>query len=187
MTESLPFLLSGIIFGLTAGISPGPLLTLVISETLKYGKIEGIKIAIAPILTDIPIVLAIIFLLSRLSNINYLLGIISLFGAFFIGYLAYESIIFQGVRVNVEKVKPMSFKKGIITNVLSPHPYIFWFTVGGTIVFDAYKVNLFAPIIFIASFYVCLIGSKVLVALITEKSRAFLTSQAYSWITRLLG
>ena len=106
---------------------------------------------------------------------------------FFIGYLAYESIIFKGAKVSVENVKPMSFKKGIITNVLSPHPYIFWFSVGGTIVFDAYKVNLFAPIIFVASFYICLVGSKVLVAVITEKSRAFLTSQAYIWTTRALG
>jgi threonine/homoserine/homoserine lactone efflux protein len=32
---SINFLLPGIILGLTAGLSPGPLLTLVISETLE--------------------------------------------------------------------------------------------------------------------------------------------------------
>ena len=35
MDASLPFLLSGLLFGLVAGMSPGPLLTLVISETLR--------------------------------------------------------------------------------------------------------------------------------------------------------
>ena len=39
-------LLFGIVFGLAAGLSPGPLITLVVSETLKNGKKEGIKVAI---------------------------------------------------------------------------------------------------------------------------------------------
>jgi len=43
MTEGLEFLISGMIFGLAAGTSPGPLLALVFSETLKYGKEEEVK------------------------------------------------------------------------------------------------------------------------------------------------
>lgn len=58
MLEIFTFLISGIIFGLSAGISPGPLLALVISETLKFGRKEGIKVAIAPLITDIPISLS---------------------------------------------------------------------------------------------------------------------------------
>ncbi len=46
MVEGFEFLISGIILGLAAGTSPGPLLALVFSETLKYGKKEGIKIAL---------------------------------------------------------------------------------------------------------------------------------------------
>jgi threonine/homoserine/homoserine lactone efflux protein len=38
MTDMLEFLVSGILFGLATGTSPGPLLALVFSETLKYGK-----------------------------------------------------------------------------------------------------------------------------------------------------
>ncbi|MCX9013779.1 MAG: hypothetical protein OIN89_03135 [Candidatus Methanoperedens sp.] len=55
MIETLTFLVSGMIFGLTSGISPGPLLTLVISETLKNGSSGGMKVAVAPLITDIPI------------------------------------------------------------------------------------------------------------------------------------
>ena len=50
-------LITGIILGLMAGISPGPLLALVISETLKHGKKEGIKIALTPFITDLPAIL----------------------------------------------------------------------------------------------------------------------------------
>ena len=66
MALGFSFLFSGVVFGLSAGLSPGPLLTLVISETLKHNAKEGIKVSIAPILTDLPIVMITILVLSRL-------------------------------------------------------------------------------------------------------------------------
>jgi hypothetical protein len=48
------FLTIGIILGLSAGFAPGPLLTLVISETLQHNINSGVKVALAPIITDLP-------------------------------------------------------------------------------------------------------------------------------------
>ncbi len=48
--------------GLSGGLTPGPLLTLVVSETLKYGTQAGIKVSLAPLLTDTPIILAVLWL-----------------------------------------------------------------------------------------------------------------------------
>jgi threonine/homoserine/homoserine lactone efflux protein len=50
------FLSAGITLGLSAGFSPGPLSTLVISHSLRYGTREGVKVAMAPFITDVPIV-----------------------------------------------------------------------------------------------------------------------------------
>ena len=84
MKNDLSFIIPGIIFGLSSGMSPGPLLTLVISETLKHGIKEGVKIAIAPLLSDLPIVLVTITLLSYLSDIRPVIGVISLMGGAFL-------------------------------------------------------------------------------------------------------
>ena len=70
MTE---FLIAGIILGLSAGIAPGPLLTLVISETIQHNIKSGIKVALAPVITDIPIVLLTFFIISKLSSFNLIL------------------------------------------------------------------------------------------------------------------
>lgn len=35
------YLVSGIVFGLSSGLAPGPLLTLVLTETLRHGKKGG--------------------------------------------------------------------------------------------------------------------------------------------------
>ena len=43
--------------GFGAGISPGPLLTLVLTSTLQRGFGAGLRVALAPLLTDAPIVI----------------------------------------------------------------------------------------------------------------------------------
>ncbi len=187
MIESIPFLISGIVFGLAAGISPGPLLTLVVAETLKHSKKEGIFIAMAPLLTDIPIVFVSIFVISRLSNSDIILGIIALIGAVFIGYLGYESMTIKGIKLGQKDIRSQSLKKGIITNFLSPHPYIFWIAVGAPTVLKAFNVNVASSVFFVIGFYALLVGSKIIVALITDKSKIFLKSNIYISIIRILG
>ena len=48
---------AGITLGLIEGIRPGPLLTMVIRETLAGGWSAGVRAAAAPIFTDGPLIL----------------------------------------------------------------------------------------------------------------------------------
>ena len=187
MFESLPFLISGVLLGLAAGILPGPLLTLVISETVRHSKKEGILVASAPVLTDLPIILLSVLILHKLSDFYFMLGILSIAGALFIAYLAYESISIKGVDLNLETIKTQSLKRGVITNFLSPHPYIFWITIGAPTVLKAYNINLLSAIFFLLGFYALLVGSKIIVALLVDRSKSFLKSSVYIYIIRTLG
>jgi threonine/homoserine/homoserine lactone efflux protein len=105
----------------------------------------------------------------------------------FLVYLSIESISFRGTEINTDNRKPKSVKKGIITNFLNPSPYMFWFSIGAPTVVKAMDTGLVSVLIFGASFYVTLIGSKVVVALITSKSRYFLKSRHFIYTIRLLG
>lgn len=187
MALGFSFLFSGVVFGLSAGLSPGPLLTLVISETLKHDVKEGIKVSIAPVLTDFPIVIFTILVLSRLSNMLALLGVVSLLGSAFLVYLGYEGISFKGVDIEMEQTKPQSIRKGVIANFLNPAPYLFWVTIGAPLVLKAFHIGIFPASAFILGFYVFLVGSKVLVAVVVGKSRFFLKSRNYIYTIRLLG
>ena len=84
-------LIAGLTLGFSAGISPGPMLALTISETLKYGVNTGIKVALAPLVTDTPIVAGSVFLLSELSNLESIFGIISIIGALVLFYLGMKT------------------------------------------------------------------------------------------------
>jgi len=181
------FLTIGIILGLSAGFAPGPLLTLVISETLQHDIKSGVKVALAPIITDLPIIILTLFILAKLSNFHNILGIISLTGGFFILFMGYESIRTKGVELNIQETKPQSLRKGILANALNPHPYLFWFSVGAPTMTEAMKQNIIAPLAFISSFYALLVGSKILLAILVGKSKSFLSGNVYIYTLRFLG
>ncbi len=182
----LYYLTFGLALGLAAGFSPGPLLTLVISETLTHGLSSGIKVALAPIITDAPIVLATFLIATQLSDVNNILGIISLIGGCYVLYMAYESTKQKDQKNTQINTKPRSLLKGVITNALSPHPYLFWLSVGAPTVAKSINVSVIAPILFISGFYLMLVGSKVFLAVLVGKSKSFLNGAAYIYTMRFL-
>jgi threonine/homoserine/homoserine lactone efflux protein len=182
----IEFLGIGTILGLSAGFSPGPLLALVISETLQHDMKAGIKVALAPILTDLPIILLTLLLLSKISGFRAVLGGISVIGAVFVFHMGYGSIRTKGVTLGGEG-RPKSLKKGVIVNILSPHPYLFWFSVGAPITMKALDQGIVAAWVFIGGFYCMLIGAKITLAVLVARSRTFLTGKMYLYTMRCLG
>ena len=183
----IEYLGKGTLLGLAAGFSPGPLLVLVISETLRHGIKEGIKVSAAPLLTDIPILLLSLFILAGLSEVNVLLAAVSMAGGLFILYLGWENFRVKGVHIEVAQPVSKALRKGVITNALNPHPYVFYMTVGGPILNRALDQSAASAMIFFGTFLFCLVGSKVVLALATERSRSFLKGPVYLWIMKGLG
>ena len=66
--------------GLSGGLSPGPLLALVVAETLARGRRAGLAVAAAPLLTDGPIIVAAVLLMGRIESSEPALGIVNLAG-----------------------------------------------------------------------------------------------------------
>ena len=50
----LEHLIKGLVLGFAAGVLPGPMLGLVIRETLQHGRRAGYSVAMAPLITDAP-------------------------------------------------------------------------------------------------------------------------------------
>jgi len=183
----LNLLATGTTLGLSAGFAPGPLLTLVIAETLQHGVKAGVKVALAPIVTDVPIILLTVFVLAKLSYFHTALGLIAIGGGCFVVYLGYSGLRTKGVTVDLKNVKPAPLQKGILANALNPHPYLCWFSVGAPLTIRAMDQGALAVTTFIGSFYLCLVGSKIALALVVERFRSFLAGKTYLAIMRLLG
>ncbi len=181
------FLVMGSLLGFSAGIAPGPLLALVVSETLAHDVKSGIRVALAPLISDLPIVILTLFILSKLSEFHFVLGGISLVGGGVIFYMGVKGIRTSGVVLDMEDQAPRSLAKGVLVNFLSPHPYLFWISVGAPAMTRAVDVNTGAAICFVASFYLLLVGSKVGLALIVGRSKFFLKGRVYVATMKCLG
>ena len=187
MVEGLEFFVSGMIFGLAVGIFPGPLLALIFSETLKHRKKEGIKIALSPLVTELPIVFFVSLTLSNLGKYSLLIGTISLFGACYLVYLGLKNLRIRSSVFQVESAKEDVLRQGFIANLLNPNPYLFWLSIGGPKILESLDIHISATLLFILGFYTMLIGSNICVALIVEKSRSFVEGKHLLCVVRALG
>lgn len=85
-SQFLALLVQGAALGLTAASSPGTFQTYLITQTLSRGWRNGAVVALAPLLSDPPIILLVLFLLNNLPPL--LTQGISLIGGGFAIYLA---------------------------------------------------------------------------------------------------
>lgn len=181
-------LASGALLGLSAGTSPGPLMTLVMTETLKYGPREGVKIALSPLMTDTPIIALTVLGISRLSDHAAPMGVLSLLGGLYCAYLGCASLLFQGLdpaHANLDP--PRSLRMGVIANLLNPSPYLFWVSIGAPLIVDAWRAHPAAAMAFLLAFYTLLVGSKACIALTIGKSRGLLNPRRHRLMVRVLG
>jgi threonine/homoserine/homoserine lactone efflux protein len=183
----IALLSAGLVYGLSAGFSPGPLMALVISQTLKHGIREGTKVAMAPLITDLPIILFSLLVLTRLTDFRTVLGVISIIGGIFVAYLAYGNFRPPRLPEETDRAVPQSLAKGVATNALSPHPYLFWLTVGGPVIVRGWSGSPGGSLVFLLVFFTGLVGAKMLTAWITGRSSQWLSGRVYRSILLILG
>jgi threonine/homoserine/homoserine lactone efflux protein len=183
------YLLSGLLLGLSAGLAPGPLLTLVVSETLRHGSRAGVRVALAPLITDLPIILLTLLMVNGLSRFQPILAGISGLGGLVLIRLGYDSLRTKGIDPEPGLRPPTgtALGKGVAVNFLSPHPWLFWFSVGAPLLLKANSEGPLFALGFVAVFYLLLVGCKLLLAQLLGRYRALLTGPIYLWTMRLLG
>lgn len=175
------------VFGLSAGFAPGPLFTLMLSETLQHGRMAGIKVALVPLLTGAPILLICTLLFSQLDNVRWLLALIGFSGSLFVLYLGMMSMRVRAVIPDTSSSKSRSLSKGIVTNFLNPYPYIFWMSVGVPILARARDEHASHAIAFLAGFFSMVVLAQIGLVSVTAVSRGFMSGPFYIYSMRFLG
>ena len=178
---------TGAVFGLAAGVTPGPLLTLVVTESLRGGVGAGVRVAAAPLLTDAPIVLVSVLLLTRVTGTT-VLGALALAGALLLAWLAWDSLTVKAPgNAAAPEERGSVLAKGAAVNLLNPHPYLFWLGIGGPTLLGAWEEGAASAAAFLVAMYGCLVGSKMVVAWGVGKGRRLLQSRGYVYLVRALG
>ena len=193
MDSAVGFIASGVAFGLAAGFAPGPLLALVLAETLRRGTAGGVQVAVAPLLTDPLIILLAYLLYARIAEPGPLVGVVALAGGGVLLYLAADMLAPRSLPpapagapsgTGLHRFAPLA--RGVAANLANPHPYLFWLTVGAPTLARARGEGDLAAAGFLGGMYLCLVGAKVLAAVAAGKGRDRLGSRLHVLVLRVL-
>ena len=158
------YLIQGIGFGFAAASQIGPFQTFLISQALTRGWKRALPGAFAPFISDGPIVLLSVLVLSQLPE--WAQRAMYIFGGLFVLYLAYGSFKawrnFDETLAHPELSGQQTIFKAALTNALSPGAYLFWMFVTGPILVRGWRetpINGLGLLIgFYVTFIVCLIA-----------------------------
>jgi len=175
-------ILFGLTVGLASGLNPGPLLTLVITATLQRGFAAGLRVAVAPILTDAPIIAVCLFVLRELSD-AWQAGI---------GLVGGGVVIFFAARIwaesrraelptaaDADATPAKDIWQGAAVNLLNPNAWLFWSAVGTPLILRVWNDRPWAAAGFVGGFFLLLVGTKILLAALLARGRNFLSLTVY--------
>jgi threonine/homoserine/homoserine lactone efflux protein len=155
------FLTQGIVFGLYAAFLPGPMQAFLLSQIIRSGWKRTLPLALIPLASDAPVMVALFFLLSQLPG--WFTNVLRIIGGVFILYLAWDA--YQTSRKKIElsvnaapaNLKQASFFKGVTMNLLNPNVYIFWATIGVPTILTGWQISPWHGISFALGFYATMI------------------------------
>jgi len=149
------YILQGFFLGFPAAASPGPLQAFYLSQTMRSGWKKTLPAALAPLVSDGPIILLVLVILTRTPD--YFLRGLQIAGGLFILYLAYGAFVQFRRQEQAQPLAPDAGRQGlmkaVVTNLLNPNPYIFWGVVAGPILIDAWRKSALYGLGFMAGFY----------------------------------
>ena len=162
------YILQGIGFGFAAASQPGPFQTYLISQALTRGWKRTLPAALAPLISDGPIILICVLVLSQFPD--WLQRVMYIAGGSFILYLAYGAL--KSWRSHNEVITApntashQTILRAAMTNALSPGTYVFWTLVTGPILLEGWRETPMNGIGFLAGFYITLITGLAAVILV---------------------
>ncbi|MEC8954731.1 MAG: LysE family transporter [Candidatus Thermoplasmatota archaeon] len=180
--------IAGATLGIVEGIKPGPLLTMVIRETLSGGLRAGLWTAAAPIFTDGPLVIVSLFAAAWIATNPLALLLITVAGAIFLAQMGYECFGLEPPDVDADAPPPTgSFLRGVITNLLNPNVYVFWFLIGGPLMASAADEEILAPVAYAITFLVTIMLTKATIAYAVNRASGNISTTVYRRLLAICG
>jgi threonine/homoserine/homoserine lactone efflux protein len=152
----------GVTLGFSAAASPGPFQAFLFSRASRHGVRRTLPLALAPLVSDGPIVAVILLALTRLPQ-GFLRGLEVSGGAFLL-WLSWSAFRTVGDTYS-PSMRPVdgtggAFLRAAVVNAAGPGPWIFWSTVCGPILIEAWRAAPATGLAFLLGFYLVLVGGN---------------------------
>lgn len=167
------YLILGITFAIAAAVQPGPLQTYYISQTIARGWRRTLPAVFAPLLSDGPIIILVLLLLTSLPHM--FLNLLQVAGGIFLLYVAYNTFLsWKNYNENdsvPDSNKQQTLMKATMVNLLNPNAYIGWSLVMGPLLIKGWHENPVYGIMLLVSFYSTMIICSAIIILVFASTR----------------
>ncbi len=129
------------LIGFSGAMMPGPVTTLIVTETARRGFIAGPLITLGHVLLELVMVIALFFGLGDVLKQNYVAGAIGVLGGLFLLWMGFDiaQSAWRG-KVSLNNLSATNSTNssgnpiiaGILTSVANPYWLLWWATVGAT-------------------------------------------------------
>jgi len=171
--DPVTLLLQGAALGAAAAFSPGSFQTFLISQTLSGGWRRGSPVAFAPLISDPLIILLVLLVLDQIpTSFLHWIGLAGGLLAFYLAWGLWREWRLGPSQSAGEQTRQAGILwKGILINLLSPGPYIFWTLVCGPILLTALRQSILNGAAFLAGFYSIFIGGMLAIVALFHLAR----------------
>jgi threonine/homoserine/homoserine lactone efflux protein len=168
---------------LSGALSPGPLLTTTIYESSRSGLRSGALLILGHALSELLMLIIIIFGLSRFIHNPWVLKLISLAGAIILFYFGLK-ILFTLPRISLGLENRGAGSKnliltGITVSIANPYWTIWWLTIGLGLLLSAKNQGLLAVGIFFLGHILADLIWYSLVSVTVSKTKRFISERIY--------
>jgi len=169
----LEYLLLGGGFAFAAAIQPGPLQVFLLNSVTQRGWKRTLPAAFAPILSDGPIALLVLLVLTRVPVV--MSRVLQTAGGVLLLYLAWSSYKQWKQKSrsfeNDEGSAPSTLLQAAAVNLLNPNPYLGWSLILGPAVLRAWSESPTNAAILIVSFYATMAAVMAIIIVLFGTTR----------------
>ncbi len=168
-------LLKGLALGVPAAATPGPFQAYLLAQTVRSGWRRTLPAALAPLLSDGPIIALVLLVLATLPR--WLLLAIRIAGGLFLLYLVWGAYrTFRTADFSAQADEPragaQSVLEAALVNLFGPGAWLFWATVGGPTLLEAWHTAPVQAAAFLIGFYTALLSIFALYILLFGAARS---------------
>jgi threonine/homoserine/homoserine lactone efflux protein len=171
----IQYLVIGITYAFTAVVQPGPFQAFLLSQTLSKGWRRTLPAAFGPLLSDLPVILFVLLLLTSLPP--HFINFLQIAGGLFLLYLSYNTFKtwkdFDSSKPPASNSNNQTLLSAVIVNLLNPNPYLGWSLVLGPLLLKAWHQNPSYGIVLLVSFYTTLTVGMIITILVFSAAHRF--------------
>jgi threonine/homoserine/homoserine lactone efflux protein len=148
------YFIFGISYSFACVVQPGPFQAFLFSQSIRNGWRKTIPLVFAPLISDLPIIILVIFVLTNIPHV--VLQILQCFGGIFLFFLAFKA--YNRMRSIDKSNKENTSQYGnlfnaVVVNLLNPNPYLGWSLVMGPMLINGWSVSPIYGVALLVGFY----------------------------------